>query len=86
MVSVEQVIRIELKKNDTDTISNKTFDFSRTTIRNLIRDGYNETLDQETQILKVGTLNTQDDMILVVMCLLQYNVFFHYHILLIYSF
>ena len=32
MVSVEQVIRIE-RKNDTHTISNKTFDFSRTTIR-----------------------------------------------------
>ena len=52
MVSVEQVIRIE-RKNDTHTISNKTFDFSRTTIRNLIRDGYNETVEQETQILKV---------------------------------
>jgi NTE family protein len=52
MVSVEQVIRIE-RKNDTHTISNKTFDFSRSTIRNLIRDGYNETLEQETQILKV---------------------------------
>jgi NTE family protein len=44
MVSVEQVIRIE-RKNDTHTISNKTFDFSSTTIRNLIRDGYKETLE-----------------------------------------
>ncbi len=52
MVSVEQVIRIE-RKNDTHTISNKTFDFSRATVRNLIRDGYKETLEQETQILKV---------------------------------
>lgn len=52
MVSVEQVIRIE-RKNDTHTISNKTFDFSGTTIRNLIRDGYEETLEQEAEILQV---------------------------------
>jgi NTE family protein len=52
MVSVEQVIRIE-RKNDTHTISNKTFDFSKTTVRNLIRDGYRETLEQETNILQV---------------------------------
>lgn len=52
MVSVEQVIRIE-RKNDTHTISNKTFDFSRTTVRNLIRDGYEETLEQEDEILQV---------------------------------
>ena len=39
MVSVEQVIRIE-RKNDAHSIANKTFDFSRTTIKNLIRDGY----------------------------------------------
>ena len=52
MVSVEQVIRIE-RKNDTHTISNKTFDFSRSTVRNLIRDGYKETLEQETNILQV---------------------------------
>jgi NTE family protein len=52
MVSVEQVIRIE-RKNDTHTIANKTFDFSSTTIRQLIEDGYEETLDQETNILHV---------------------------------
>ena len=52
MVSVEQVIRIE-RKNDIHTISNKTFDFSSTTVRNLIRDGYEETLEQETNILHV---------------------------------
>ncbi len=52
MVSVEQVIRIE-RKNDTHTISNKTFDFSGTTIRNLVRDGYEETLEQEAEILQV---------------------------------
>lgn len=52
MVSVDQVIRIE-RKNDTHTIVNKTFDFSSTTIRQLIRDGYEETLEQETKILQV---------------------------------
>jgi hypothetical protein len=39
MVFVEQVIRIE-RKNDKHTIANKTFDFSSTTIRQLIEDGY----------------------------------------------
>ncbi|MFZ0742517.1 MAG: hypothetical protein WAM54_13070 [Nitrososphaeraceae archaeon] len=52
MVSVNQVIRIE-SKNETRTIANKTFDFSRATIRQLIRDGYEETLEQETKILQV---------------------------------
>jgi NTE family protein len=52
MVAVEQVIRIE-RKNDTHTIANKTFDFSSTTIRQLMRDGYEETLEQETRILQV---------------------------------
>ena len=52
MVSVEQVIRIE-RKNDAHTIANKTFDFSSTTIKSLIRDGYEETLEQETNILQV---------------------------------
>ena len=52
MVSVEQVIRIE-RQNDVHTIANKTFDFSRATIRQLMRDGYEETLEQETNILQV---------------------------------
>ena len=52
MVSVEQVIRIE-RRNDTHTIANKTFDFSSATIRQLIEDGYKETLDQEKRILQV---------------------------------
>ncbi|MGH9977687.1 MAG: patatin-like phospholipase family protein [Nitrososphaeraceae archaeon] len=51
MVSVEQVIRIE-RQNDVHTIANKTFDFSSTTIRQLMRDGYKETLEQETRILQ----------------------------------
>jgi hypothetical protein len=52
MVSVNQVIRIE-RKNNTHTIANKTFDFSRATIRQLLRDVYEETLEQETKILQV---------------------------------
>jgi hypothetical protein len=52
MVSVEQVIRIE-RQNDMHTIANKTFDFSSTTIRQLMRDGYQETLEQEAKILQV---------------------------------
>ena len=52
MVSVERVIRIE-RKNDIHTISNKTFDFSSTTIKNLIKDGYEVSLEQETKILQV---------------------------------
>ena len=52
MVSVEQVIRIE-RQNDVHTIANKIFDFSRATLRQLMRDGYEETLEQETRILQV---------------------------------
>jgi NTE family protein len=52
MVSVEQVIRIE-RQNDAHTIANKTFDFSSTTIRQLMRDGYEEALEQETRIIQV---------------------------------
>jgi predicted acylesterase/phospholipase RssA len=51
MVSVDFVVRIE-RKNDTHTIANKTFDFSNTTIRQLIKDGYEEALDQGTKILQ----------------------------------
>ena len=50
MVSVDLVVRVE-RKNDIHTISNKTFDFSNTTIRQLIKDGYEEALDQGTKIL-----------------------------------
>ena len=52
MVYVEQVIRIE-RQNDIHTIANKTFDFSSTTIRQLMRDGYEEGLEQETRLLQV---------------------------------
>jgi NTE family protein len=45
IVDVDFVARLE-RKNDSHTISNKTFDFSKTTIRQLIQDGYEETKEQ----------------------------------------
>ena len=45
MISVDLVVRVE-RKNDIHTISNKTFDFSNATIRQLIKDGYEEALCQ----------------------------------------
>jgi NTE family protein len=51
MVSVDLVVRIE-RKNDIHTIANKTFDFSSTTILQLIEDGYKEGLDQGSKILQ----------------------------------
>ena len=45
MVDFDYVARLE-RKNDSNTISNKTFDFSKTTIRHLIQDGYGETKEQ----------------------------------------
>ena len=44
-VDVDFVVRLE-RKNDSHTISNKTFDFSKTTIQQLIQDGYKETKEQ----------------------------------------
>jgi len=37
------------RKNDGNTISNKRFDFSKTTIQQLIQDGYKETKEQFKQ-------------------------------------
>lgn len=45
IVDVDFVARLE-RKNDSDTISNKTFDFSKTTVRQLIQNGYKETKQQ----------------------------------------
>src|SRR5438094_1695522 len=44
-VDVDFVARLE-RKNDAHTISNKTFDFSKTTVRQLIQNGYKETKEQ----------------------------------------
>jgi NTE family protein len=49
-VDVDFVVRLE-RKNDSHTISNKTFDFSKTTIRQLIQDGYQETKEQMKEVL-----------------------------------
>jgi hypothetical protein len=54
IVDVDFVARLE-RRNDDHTISNKTFDFSRTTIRQLIQDGYEETKEQ----MKGVVLETQ---------------------------
>ena len=44
-VDVDRVVRLE-RKNDNHTVSNKTFDYLKTTIRQLIKDGYEETKQQ----------------------------------------
>jgi len=49
-VDVDFVARLE-RKNDSHTISNKTFDFSKTTIRQLIQDGYKETKEQMKEVV-----------------------------------
>ncbi|MGI0001630.1 MAG: DUF3734 domain-containing protein, partial [Nitrososphaeraceae archaeon] len=49
-VEVDFVVRLD-RKNDSHTISNKTFDFSKTTIQQLIQDGYQETKEQMKEVL-----------------------------------
>jgi len=49
-VDVDFVARLE-RKNDSHTISNKTFDFSKTTIRQLVQDGYKETKEQMKELV-----------------------------------
>ena len=49
-VEVDFVVRLE-RKNDSHTISNKTFDFSKTTIQQLIQDGYQETKEQMKEVI-----------------------------------
>ena len=49
-VDVDFVVRLE-RKNDPHTISNKTFDFTKTTIKQLLDDGYEETKPQMKLIL-----------------------------------
>ena len=41
---IAEVVRIE-RKNDQNTISDKTFDFSSGTIENLLQSGYDDTMD-----------------------------------------
>ena len=49
-VDVDYVVRLE-RRNDSHTVSNKTFDFSKTTIDQLLQDGYQETKEQMTAII-----------------------------------
>ena len=49
-IDVDFVARLE-RKNDSHAISNKTFDFSETTIRQLIQNGYKETKEQMKEVL-----------------------------------
>jgi NTE family protein len=49
-LEIDVAIRLE-RKNDTHTISNRTFDFSTTTIRQLIQHGNEETKPQMKRIL-----------------------------------
>ncbi|MGA7978212.1 MAG: hypothetical protein WB975_13335, partial [Nitrososphaeraceae archaeon] len=53
VIDVDFVARLE-RKNDANTVSNKTFDFSKTTILQLIQDGYKETKQQMKEILAKG--------------------------------
>jgi NTE family protein len=45
IIDIDFVARLE-RKNDANTISNKTFDFSKTTVQQLIQNGYKETSEQ----------------------------------------
>jgi len=47
---IDEIIRIE-RKNDEDTISNKTYDFSAGTVRQLVEDGFNDAHDELTEAL-----------------------------------
>jgi predicted acylesterase/phospholipase RssA len=58
-VDVNFVIRLQ-RNNDLHTISNKIFDFSDITIRQLIHDGYRETQPQVKRILSDPSLMPQD--------------------------
>jgi hypothetical protein len=53
-VDVDFVARLE-RRNDSHTISNKTFDFTKNTIRQLIQDGYRETKEQMKEVVGSAT-------------------------------
>jgi NTE family protein len=50
IVNVDFVARLE-RKNDANTISNKTFDFSKITVQQLIQNRYKETEEQLKEVL-----------------------------------
>ena len=49
-VDIDFVVRLE-RKNDSHTISNKIFDFSKVTIRQPLQDGYDESKEQMKEVL-----------------------------------
>ena len=49
IVNLDFVARLE-RKNDANNISNKTFDFSKTTVQQLIQNGYKETKEQLKEV------------------------------------
>ncbi|MGB8936068.1 MAG: patatin-like phospholipase family protein [Candidatus Nitrosopolaris sp.] len=53
-IDVDFVARLE-RKNDSHTISNKIFDFTKNTILQLIQDGYEETKDQMKKVFENET-------------------------------
>jgi predicted acylesterase/phospholipase RssA len=54
-IDVGFVARLE-RKNDSHTISNKIFDFTKNTILQLIQDGYEETKDQLKKVFEAKEL------------------------------
>ena len=50
-VDVDFVVRLE-RKNDSHAVSNKTLDYSETTIRQLIQDGYKEVKEQMNKVMQ----------------------------------
>ncbi len=50
--NIDKIVRIE-RKNDANTISNKIFDFSGGTVRQLRENGYRETIDKLNLLRKV---------------------------------
>jgi NTE family protein len=50
-VDVDFVVRLE-RKNDSHAVSNKTLDYSETTIRQLIQDGYKEVKEQMNGVMQ----------------------------------
>ena len=50
-VDVDFVVRLE-RENDSHAVSNKTLDYSETTIRQLIQDGYKEVKEQMNGVMQ----------------------------------
>lgn len=52
IANIDFIARLE-RKNDASTISNKTFDFSKTTVKQLIQNGYKESREQLKDVLAI---------------------------------